>query len=207
MPSLLSRPSSSPRAQRRNERERRRIDAAHDAAAPAARAPSRRRSRTPRSAPRRPGCRRPTRRRASFKGTGVVVKGQQPGGGLPPGPPSAAGGRRVVLNFEGADLREVVRNILGDIMNESYTIDPAVGGQVTIRTSSGIPREALIATLETLLRMNGATMVKEAGSTKSCRAPPACAAMSRRSSATRSGRCLPDSRCRSCRCATSACAR
>jgi general secretion pathway protein D len=99
-----------------------------------------------------------------FKGTGVVVKGQQPGGGLPPAPPATpqAGGA-VVLNFEGADLREVVRNILGDILNESYTLDPAVGGQVTIRTSSGIPREALIATLETLLRMNGATMVKEAG--------------------------------------------
>ncbi len=68
-----------------------------------------------------------------------------------------------MLNFEGADLREVVRNILGDILNESYTIDAAVGGQVTIRTSSGIPREALPATLETLLRMNGATMVKEDG--------------------------------------------
>ena len=56
-----------------------------------------------------------------------------------------------------------MRNILGDILNESYTIDAAVGGQVTIRTSSGIPREALPATLETLLRMNGATMVREGG--------------------------------------------
>src|SRR5947207_298307 len=98
------------------------------------------------------------------KGTGVVVKGQQPGGVLPP-PLSQAQvtGSGVVLNFEGADLREVVRNILGDILNESYTIDPAVGGQVTIRTSTGIPREALVATLETLLRMNGATMVKDGG--------------------------------------------
>ena len=34
---------------------------------------------------------------------------------------------------------------------------------MTIRTSSGIAREALPATLETLLRMNGATMVKEGG--------------------------------------------
>ena len=98
-----------------------------------------------------------------FKGTGVLVKGQQPGGGLPPAPPVQATGGGVVLNFEGADLREVVRNILGDILNESYTIDPAVGGTVTIRTSSGIPRDALPATLETLLRMNGATMVKEGG--------------------------------------------
>src|SRR6185436_5923534 len=69
----------------------------------------------------------------------------------------------VVLNFEGADLREVIKNILGDILNESYTIDAAVGGQVTIRTSSGISRDMLPATLETLLRMNGATMVKEGG--------------------------------------------
>src|SRR5207248_3857196 len=78
-------------------------------------------------------------------------------------PPAQATGAGIVLNFEGADLREVVRNILGDILNESYTIDPAVGGQVTIRTSTGIPREALPSTLETLLRMNGATMVREGG--------------------------------------------
>src|SRR5207302_7756985 len=60
-----------------------------------------------------------------YKGTGILVKGQLPGGGLPPGPvtQTAAGG--VVLNFEGADLREVIRNILGDILGESYTIDPA----------------------------------------------------------------------------------
>ena len=99
-----------------------------------------------------------------FKGTGVLVRGQLPGGGLPAGPvvtQQAGGG--VVLNFEGADLREVVRNILGDILNESYTIDATVGGQVTIRTSSGIPREALVATLETLLRMNGAMILKEGG--------------------------------------------
>ena len=98
-----------------------------------------------------------------FKGTGIVVKGQQPGGGVPPSPAAPPGGGGVVLNFEGADLREVVRNILGDILGESYTIDPAVGGQVTIRTTSGVPREALYPTLETILRMNGATMVKEGG--------------------------------------------
>ncbi|MFO1316078.1 MAG: type II secretion system secretin GspD [Burkholderiales bacterium] len=98
-----------------------------------------------------------------YRGSGVLVKGLQPGGGLPPGPPIQAAGGNVVLNFEGADLREVVRNILGDILNENYTIDPAVGGTVTIRTSSGIPREALPATLETLLRQNGATMIRSGG--------------------------------------------
>ncbi|MBU6485287.1 MAG: type II secretion system secretin GspD [Betaproteobacteria bacterium] len=96
-----------------------------------------------------------------FRGNGIVVRGQGVGGVLPPGPPAAAPGGPVVLNFEGADLREVVRNVLGDILHQGYEIDPRVGGQVTIRTSAGIPREALPATLETLLRMNGATMVRE----------------------------------------------
>ncbi|HEX6137167.1 MAG TPA: type II secretion system secretin GspD [Casimicrobiaceae bacterium] len=95
----------------------------------------------------------------TYKGSGVTIKGQ--GAKAPPGKPAAPGGGPVVLNFEGADLREVVRNILGDILNQAYTIDQRVGGQVTIRTSSGIARDALPATLETLLRMNGATMVRE----------------------------------------------
>lgn len=95
-----------------------------------------------------------------YRGNGVVVRGQEAIGAIAP-PRVPAPGGPVVLNFEGADLREVVRNILGDILNQAYTIDPNVGGQVTIRTSAGIPREALPATLETLLRMNGATMVRE----------------------------------------------
>ena len=53
-----------------------------------------------------------------FKGTGVLVRGQQPGGGLPPAQAVQATGNSIVLNFEGADLREVVRNILGDILDE-----------------------------------------------------------------------------------------
>ncbi|HYR01410.1 MAG TPA: hypothetical protein VET86_15320, partial [Casimicrobiaceae bacterium] len=33
-----------------------------------------------------------------FRGTGVLVKGQQPGGGMPPGQPVQASGNNVVLN-------------------------------------------------------------------------------------------------------------
>src|SRR2546429_5346435 len=106
----------------------------------------------------------PAERSKLYRGTGVLIQGQEEGGAVtaqpkPPAPPGPA----VTLNFEGADIREVARNILGDILNESYTIDPQVGGTVTIRTTSGIPREALPATLEMLLRSNGAAMIKEAG--------------------------------------------
>ena len=99
-----------------------------------------------------------------YKGSGILVQGQAQGGEVPrlPGPRPPPG-PAVTLNFEGADIRDVVRNILGDILNDSYTIDPTVGGTVTIRTTSGIPREALPATMEMLLRMNGATMTREGG--------------------------------------------
>ena len=72
-----------------------------------------------------------------FRGTGVLVKGQQPGGGMPPGQSVQATGNSIVLNFEGADLREVVRSILGDTLGEAYTIDASVGGTVTLRTTTG----------------------------------------------------------------------
>ena len=80
----------------------------------------------------------PAERSKLYRGTGVLIQGQEEGGAVklqptPPAPPGPA----VTLNFEGADIREVARNILGDILNESYAIDPAVGGTVTIRTTSG----------------------------------------------------------------------
>jgi general secretion pathway protein D len=107
---------------------------------------------------------KPADRSKLYKGTGILVEGQAEGGEVPGiRRPSTPPGPSVMLNFEGADIRDVARNILGDILNESYTIDQAVGGTVTIRTTTGIPRESLPATMEMLLRMNGATMTKESG--------------------------------------------
>jgi general secretion pathway protein D len=67
----------------------------------------------------------------------------------------------ITLNFEGADLREVVRTILGDILKENYIVDPKVGGSITLRTTKPIPKAAAMHTLEEVLRMNGAVMVRE----------------------------------------------
>ena len=92
-------------------------------------------------------------------GTGVFVKPAIVS-------PAPAGPQDIVLNFEGADLREVVRVVLGEMLNENYTIDPKVNGTVTIHTSQAINRTAVTPILETVLRMNGAAMVKENGAFK-----------------------------------------
>ena len=92
-------------------------------------------------------------------GTGVFVKPATV-------PLPSAGPQDIVLNFEGADLREVVRVVMGEMLNENYTIDPKVNGSVTIHTSQPVNRAAVTPILETVLRMNGAAMVKENGAYK-----------------------------------------
>jgi general secretion pathway protein D len=65
----------------------------------------------------------------------------------------------VTLNFENANLLEVIKVILGDLLSANYVVDPAVTGAVTLQTSSPLPRSALIPTLEELLRLNGAALL------------------------------------------------
>lgn len=69
----------------------------------------------------------------------------------------------VTLNFENTDLREVVNIILGDLLKVNYVIDPAVRGGVSMQTGRPLSRDLLMPTLETLLRMNGATIVIDRG--------------------------------------------
>lgn len=81
----------------------------------------------------------------------------------PPHDQSIAGPEEASLNFEGLDIREVAKVILGDYLKYSYTVDPGVAGTVTFRTVRPIPQSALLPTLEMLLRQNNAAVVQEAG--------------------------------------------
>jgi general secretion pathway protein D len=65
----------------------------------------------------------------------------------------------ITLNFEAADLREVVHFILGQLLDENYVLHPGVTGTVTLQTSQPLSRDALLPTLEDLLRLNDATLV------------------------------------------------
>ena len=69
----------------------------------------------------------------------------------------------VTLNFDGTDIREVVKVILGDLLGVNYVLDPAVQGSVSLQTGRPLRRDLLIPTLETLLRMNNAALVDSAG--------------------------------------------
>ncbi|MCX8097697.1 MAG: type II secretion system secretin GspD [Casimicrobiaceae bacterium] len=89
-------------------------------------------------------------------GTGQTFR--PPRGGAREGP---AGGRPVSLSFENGDIREVVRNILGDLLGENYIIDPQVTGTVTMRTARPISENQVLALLESVLRSRGFALVRE----------------------------------------------
>jgi general secretion pathway protein D len=65
----------------------------------------------------------------------------------------------VQLNFDGAEIREVAKVILGDILGRTYTINPDVQGQVTLSSSAPLAERDLLAVFETVLRSNGASLV------------------------------------------------
>jgi general secretion pathway protein D len=81
--------------------------------------------------------------------------------------PAAASGRgEVSLDFADTDIRDVVAQILGSMLGQNYTIDPAVHGTATLRTTAPIARDQLLPTLQTLLAQNGATLVQSGGITR-----------------------------------------
>ncbi len=68
----------------------------------------------------------------------------------------------VVLNFDNADIYQVVRTI-AEILDIDYVIDPAVKGTVNVHTKGRLTREDLFGILSGILKVNGAVMVRDDG--------------------------------------------
>lgn len=65
----------------------------------------------------------------------------------------------VTLDFADADIKDVVRTVLGDILKVAYSIDPQIQGKVTLKTSEPLRKDDVIAALETALKVNGAVIL------------------------------------------------
>jgi general secretion pathway protein D len=88
-------------------------------------------------------------------GSGKFVSGT-----LGASPDAAATPGDVTLNFESADLREVVKTIFEDILQENYELDPNVRGVVTMHTTMPVSRDSVLPILEGILQSNGAALVR-----------------------------------------------
>lgn len=65
----------------------------------------------------------------------------------------------ISLSFDGADLREVARAVLGDILGLNHVVDPNVSGVVSLSTRRPLRREDLIPTLEAVLASQGVRLL------------------------------------------------
>ena len=65
----------------------------------------------------------------------------------------------ITLDFVESDLRDVVRAILGDILNVNFVIDPNVSGKVTLSTGRPVREADLLPTLEAVLASQGARLI------------------------------------------------
>jgi general secretion pathway protein D len=75
-------------------------------------------------------------------------------------PRARPAGQGVVFKFDNADLYEVIRTF-AEVLKISYVIDPRVKGTVNIHTSGAISNEDIHPIFLSILRMNGATIVKK----------------------------------------------
>ncbi|MGZ8175015.1 secretin N-terminal domain-containing protein, partial [Methylobacter sp.] len=74
----------------------------------------------------------------------------------------SAGEGAYSLNFDEADLGEVAKVVLSDILGLNYVLSPKVAGKVTLQTTEPLAKDELIPTLEMLLRMNNAVLIRDA---------------------------------------------
>lgn len=93
-----------------------------------------------------------------YKGTGRFLDSSVDASGRPK---DSAG--KYSLNFDDADLGEVSKIILSDMLGENYVLNPTIAGKVTLQTTQPLSKEELLPTLEMLLRMNDVTLIKSNG--------------------------------------------
>ena len=92
----------------------------------------------------------------------VIVRGEitRPVGGSDKAGANPSG--TFVLNFDNADVRDVVKAVMGDMLGANYAIDPAVKGLLTLNTTRPLNREAVMPALEEALKLDEATIVSGA---------------------------------------------
>ena len=69
----------------------------------------------------------------------------------------------ITLDFADTDIRDAVAQILGTLLHDNYTIDPAVKGTVTLHTATPLTTAQLLPVMQALLAQVGAEMLRSGG--------------------------------------------
>lgn len=69
----------------------------------------------------------------------------------------------VMINFANADVREVARAVLGEILHLNYVVDPRLQATITVQTGQPLARAAVLPVLDSVLRASGAALIETDG--------------------------------------------
>src|SRR5258708_62671 len=72
---------------------------------------------------------------------------------------SLSEGGDITLNFVNADVKDVVKAVLGDYLKLNYEIGANVQGNVTIQTSQPLKRSQVLPVVQQALKLNGVALV------------------------------------------------
>ncbi|TGR83306.1 type II secretion system protein GspD [Mesorhizobium sp. M2D.F.Ca.ET.223.01.1.1] len=95
---------------------------------------------------------------AQYQGSGDFV-----GSSAPVAQVTGDGSGQYELNLVNAPVAQAAKAVLGDALQVNYVVDPRVQGTVTLQTSKPVSKDALSDILESALAVNGAGIVKRAG--------------------------------------------
>jgi len=65
----------------------------------------------------------------------------------------------IILNFDNADLKDVI-NTIGSITNENFILSPGVDARITIHSAKKIPVSDVMSVFESVLEVNGMSLVR-----------------------------------------------
>lgn len=75
---------------------------------------------------------------------------------IPPGDP-------VTLDFDQVEVRDVLRSVFGELLKQSYTVEPGVEGTITLKTGKAIPRAEVLPVLADALQLAGVALIERDG--------------------------------------------
>src|SRR3989337_3575506 len=67
----------------------------------------------------------------------------------------------VALNFDNAEIKDVLQVILGEILNVNYILDKRVGGTINLHATGQVYKEELLSMLNTLLYVYDFAIIKD----------------------------------------------
>ena len=96
--------------------------------------------------------------RQVVRGSARFIRDVPPVAGARPAEPGSGG---VMLNFTNQPIVAIINTIMGDLLQENYSIAQGVTGEVSFSTSRPIPKDQAMAVLESLLGWTNNAMIRQ----------------------------------------------